>query len=109
MYTYGAGPGPYLVPPLLGPSNFRDGIGLVVDALLNSSSWLLEPEENLIITAGTRLLRREELLGPLNALRKTSVDYYAALRSLYYQDRAVVLGRGHAAIYFGARRRVRGV
>ena len=94
MYAFGAGPGPYLVPPLLGPSNFRDGIGRVVDALLNSFSWLLEPEEKLIITAGTGLLRREELLGPLNALRETSVEYYAALRSLYYQGGAAALGWG---------------
>ena len=80
--------------PLLGLSNIRDGIGLAVDALLNPFTWLLEPEENLIITAGTGLVRREELLVPLDALRESSVDYYAALRSLYYQDRAVTLGRG---------------
>jgi phospholipid-binding lipoprotein MlaA len=30
---WGAGPGPYLVIPLLGPSNLRDGTGLAVDAL----------------------------------------------------------------------------
>lgn len=34
---YGAGPGPYLVLPLLGPSNLRDGAGLVVDSLLFSA------------------------------------------------------------------------
>lgn len=94
LHAYGAGPGPYLVLPLLGPSNLRDGIGLAVDALLNPFTWLLEPEGNLIITAGTGLVRREELLVPLDALRESSVDYYAALRSLYYQDRAVTLGRG---------------
>jgi len=30
---WGAGPGPYLVVPILGPSNLRDGTGQVVDAL----------------------------------------------------------------------------
>ena len=30
---YGAGPGPYLVIPILGPSNLRDGTGLAVDGL----------------------------------------------------------------------------
>lgn len=29
---YGVGPGPYLVLPIFGPSNLRDGIGLAVDA-----------------------------------------------------------------------------
>ena len=56
LYAYGAGPGPCLVLPLLGPSNLRDGLGLVVDALLNSFTSPLEPEENLIITAGTGLV-----------------------------------------------------
>jgi len=30
---WGAGPGPYLVIPILGPSNLRDGTGLAVDGL----------------------------------------------------------------------------
>ncbi len=94
LHSYGAGPGPYLVLPLFGPSNLRDGIGLAVDSLLNPLTWLLQPEENLIIAGTKGLVRREELLEPLDALRDTSVDYYAALRSLYYQNRAVQLGRG---------------
>jgi phospholipid-binding lipoprotein MlaA len=32
---YGVGPGPYLVLPLLGPSNLRDGIGEVADTSLD--------------------------------------------------------------------------
>ena len=96
LHAYGIGPGPYLVLPLLGPSNLRDGVGLAVDAVLNPFTWLLEPEENLAIAAGRGLVRREELLVPLDALRENTVDYYAALRSLYYQDRAVALGRGRA-------------
>jgi phospholipid-binding lipoprotein MlaA len=97
LYSYGAGPGPYLVLPLLGPSNLRDGTGLLVDALLNPFTWLLESEENIALAVGKGLVRREELLAPLDALRESTVDYYAALRSLYYQDRAVALGRGSAA------------
>ena len=94
LHAYGVGPGPYLVLPLLGPSNLRDSAGLAVDTLLNPFTWLLEREENLIIAAGQGLVRREELLAALDTLRESSVDYYAALRSLYYQDRAVTLGRG---------------
>lgn len=94
LHAYGVGPGPYLVLPLLGPSNLRDSAGLAVDTLLNPFTWLLEREENLTIAAGQGLVRREELLAALDALRESSVDYYAALRSLYYQDRAVTLGRG---------------
>ncbi len=94
LHTYGVGPGPYLVLPLLGPSTFRDGFGRAVDTLLNPLTWLLEPEENLVIAGAKGLVQREELLESLDAVRETSVDYYAALRSLYYQNRAVELGRG---------------
>ncbi len=38
--------------------------------------------------------RRETLIEPLDDLRANSVDYYAALRSAYYQDRAVALRKG---------------
>ena len=33
---YGLGPGPYLVLPILGPSNVRDTTGLVVDSVVYS-------------------------------------------------------------------------
>ena len=33
---YGLGPGPYLVLPILGPSNLRDTAGLAVDSLVYS-------------------------------------------------------------------------
>jgi phospholipid-binding lipoprotein MlaA len=39
---WGAGPGPYLVLPVFGPSNLRDATGLAVDAGL---FWLLTPAE----------------------------------------------------------------
>jgi phospholipid-binding lipoprotein MlaA len=37
---WGAGPGPYLVIPVLGPSNLRDATGLTTDAML---LWALTP------------------------------------------------------------------
>lgn len=37
---YGVGPGPYLVLPLLGPSNFRDGIGILADSRMNLAYYI---------------------------------------------------------------------
>mgnify|MGYP001815779562 CR=1 FL=1 len=37
---YGAGPGPFLVLPIMGPSNVRDTTGLVVDSI---PMWLWDP------------------------------------------------------------------
>ena len=36
---------------------------------------------------------REELLDPLDELKASSIDYYAALRGAYYQKRAVELSK----------------
>jgi phospholipid-binding lipoprotein MlaA len=36
MGHWGAGPGPYLMIPVLGPSSLRDGIGLIPDTMVNS-------------------------------------------------------------------------
>ncbi len=36
---WGVGPGPYLVVPLLGPSNLRDAIGLIPDAYLQNQIY----------------------------------------------------------------------
>ena len=49
---------------------------------------------NLAITGGKALVRRESLIAPLDDLRASSIDYYAALRSAYFQDRAVELNKG---------------
>src|SRR3546814_11863911 len=40
LATYGAGDGPYIVLPLLGPSNGRDTVGLVVDFFLDPINYV---------------------------------------------------------------------
>jgi phospholipid-binding lipoprotein MlaA len=102
MHSYGSGPGPYLMLPLLGPSTLRDGTGRVVDVALDPLTWLLTPGQSLAVTGTQAVVRREELLEPLDELRESSVDWYAALRSAYYQRRAVELGKLAGAPPVGA-------
>ena len=97
LYTYEVGPGPYLVLPLLGPSTTRDGLGKAVDIFLDPLTYVLDTGSNLARGATKAVVRREQLLAPLEDLRATSIDYYAALRSAYYQDRRVVLRKGSLA------------
>ena len=97
LHSYGAGPGPYLVLPILGPSTLRDGVGIGVDILFDPLTYLVDLETGLMITGGKTVVRREELIEPLDELRAGAVDYYAALRSAYFQDRAVVLRKGTPA------------
>ena len=94
LYSYGAGAGPYLVLPLLGPSTLRDGVGVGVDGFFQPLHYILDTGTNIAITAVDGVTTREELIPVLEDLRRTSVDYYAAMRAAYYQDRAVELGGG---------------
>ncbi|MDP6707895.1 MAG: VacJ family lipoprotein [Alphaproteobacteria bacterium] len=97
LHHYGAGPGPYIVLPLVGPSTTRDGIGLLVDIFFQPLSYFLTTEQSLAVLGVKTLVVREELLEPLDELRAGSVDYYSALQSAYYQRRAIELGKGVAS------------
>jgi phospholipid-binding lipoprotein MlaA len=83
----GVGSGPYLVIPLLGPMNIRDGAGQVVDAFLRPTTYLLGPSQLMFYGGTAGLVTREEHEAGLAALRESSVDFYAAMRSAYYQNR----------------------
>ncbi len=96
LHHYGVGPGPYVVVPLLGPSTVRDGVGTVADTFLHPFTYLLDNDTNLELLGGRIVTTRETLIEPLDKLRAGSLDYYAAVRSAYYQDRAVELRKGRA-------------
>lgn len=96
LHSYGAGPGPYLVLPLIGPSNVRDGIGKAADTAMDPMTWLANRYWNAGRTGANAIATRERLLEPLDELRRSSVDYYAALRGAYYQRRQVELGKGRS-------------
>jgi phospholipid-binding lipoprotein MlaA len=94
LHSYGVNAGPYIMIPILGPSTMRDGTGLIVDMALDPFSWLADTPVNGGLLGGRVLTTRERLLNPLDDMRKSSLDYYATLRSLVYQDRASELRKG---------------
>lgn len=94
LHVYGIGAGPYVMLPVLGPASARHGIGQLVDSFFDPLGYFLDPPERVGVAIGKALIKREEVLEPLDELRKTSIDYYAAIRSLYFQDRAKTLRRG---------------
>lgn len=97
LYSYGVDPGPYLVLPLLGPSTVRDGVGKGVDVLLHPFTYFLSTPFNMGITGGRVIVRREELSEPIDEMRESSLDFYAALRSAWRQDRITQLRKGQPA------------
>lgn len=86
----GVGSGPFLIVPLLGPTTVRDGLGTIVDIAMQPTIYLLGPAPLLVasVQEGTvGLTLREKHGEDLKRLEQASLDYYAALRSAYYQDR----------------------
>jgi phospholipid-binding lipoprotein MlaA len=73
--------------PLLGPSNVRDGVGLGVDAIFHPTFFLLGGTDVLFFSGSSGLTERARVYEELKALQESSIDYYAALRSGYYQNR----------------------
>ena len=89
--VWGIGEGPYLVLPLFGPSNPRDAVGLAaeqfgdpVDYYLtnNGMHWV-----SWIRMGVSGVSQREQYLDVIDDVKRTSLDYYAAMRSLYRQHR----------------------
>lgn len=98
LAVHGVDSGPYLVLPILGPSSFRDGIGTAFDAFadpMTIASYGVTNGFTLRISraAAAGLVRREQLIEPLDALRQ-SLDYYATVRAAYRQQRAVEINDG---------------
>ena len=91
LATWGVGDGFYIVLPIFGPSNVRDTAGMILTyttdpinayAVREGEAWLLP-----LRTATNAIDQRSKIIDEVNALRNNSIDYYAAVRSSYYQNR----------------------
>lgn len=104
LAVWGVEPGFYVVLPLLGPSSLRDTGGLVVDTLADPVRIALHDAEadelTVARTVATVLDARSRTLDATDELEASSVDYYAATRSLYVQLRQAAIADGEAATSF---------
>ena len=94
LYTYGVGPGPYIMLPFFGPSTARNVVGTAVDSFLNPVSYFLDFETRLYLKGSELVVKRESILDELAELKKGSLDYYPAVRSAWFQNRERVLRKG---------------
>ncbi|TAN57370.1 MAG: VacJ family lipoprotein [Magnetospirillum sp.] len=89
--AWGFEEGPYLMLPFFGPSNLRDGAGRVADIWAHPTGAVVSSaglEVFNYVQMGTETLdTRTQYLDPIKELRRTSLDEYAAIRSLYRQSR----------------------
>ncbi len=98
LAVWGVGPGPYLVVPLLGPHTTRHLTGRVVDSRIDPFGYLLETGGvgwvSIIGTTIDVVDRRERLIEVIDEMKKTSLDFYAAARSGYWQSRIAAIRNG---------------
>jgi len=105
--------GPYLILPALGPTTARDGTGYLVDLLFQPMTYLLTPAPTLLIYTSIQqgsvgLAAKDAHAAELRALEASSVDFYATLRSAYYQDRmAAIQSRSDRGLLALGRRTLR--
>jgi phospholipid-binding lipoprotein MlaA len=96
MAFWGVPSGPYIIIPIFGPTTARDGVGALADLAMDPLTWLIGPIQwAIIIGAGEGVSLREAYADELRALEETSLDFYSALRSVYFQSRrAAIENRG---------------
>ncbi|MCP5373217.1 MAG: VacJ family lipoprotein [Hyphomicrobiales bacterium] len=99
LAVWGVGEGLYVVLPFFGPSNPRDAVGkLVVDPFFDPLGlYLANTNQDAWTWTRTGTGATDEFSGvadELDQIKKTSVDFYAALRSMYRQKRAAEIRNG---------------
>lgn len=88
---WGVPAGPYLVLPLLGPSNIRDTVGRAADNAARVWPWFVpwyaSSGPGVVDTVNTRARYLEDI----RDLRESSLDYYTSVRNAYMQRREALV------------------
>lgn len=97
LAVYGVGTGPYIMVPLLGPSNPRDLVGTVVDFAFDPFTFIAPTSASLSRRGADIVSFREANLETIDELKRTSIDFYAATRTLSQQLRETEIRNGAPA------------
>jgi phospholipid-binding lipoprotein MlaA len=99
LAVWGVGDGPYLYFLLMGPSNARDFAGFVVDRGFDPLTYVNWGDDGMEYVPIARTVLnvidlRSRNIETLDDIERSSVDYYASIRSLYRQSRADAIRNG---------------
>jgi len=83
---YGAGTGPYVVLPVIGPSNLRDAIGRLGDAFMTPTNYA-GPWIEYGVWGATAVNERSKNMQLIDDIFASSLDPYSTFRSGYTQKR----------------------
>ena len=97
--AYGFSGGCYFLLPVLGPTTVRESFGMIADSFLDPFAHVTIREHELLNISGSDIdyysvkgvaavdFRGDNMVN-LDSLEKNSLDMYAALKSLYLQNRS---------------------
>ncbi len=93
---WGLGPGPYLVLPVLGPSDVRDATGLAVDVTyVNPVEKVKNTPARAALIVTQAVNTRARLLKVTNVLEQAALDPYVFTRAAYLQRRRSLIYDGN--------------
>ncbi len=102
LAVWGVKDGPYIVMPFFGPSSLRDFAGYAVDSFIDPVRISAHDAENDYISYNKSIASylnvRNKLKDGLEELEASSIDYYASVRSSYYQARQKVISDSAASV-----------
>jgi phospholipid-binding lipoprotein MlaA len=91
LANWGFVEGPYLIIPVLGPSNPRDLVGMIGDSFGDPGDYVAWQHHFIGVvfahTAISGIDERSRNIETLADIERTALDYYATIRSLYRQRR----------------------
>ena len=85
--SWGVGPGPYFVLPILGPSTIRDTFGLVADWYTDPVRYVKGDDWRYGLAALRGIDTRADLLTASKVLEEAALDPYGFTRDAYLQKR----------------------
>ena len=90
---WGVPAGPYLVIPLLGPSNLRDAVGAAADGFLLIWPYFAPYYVTVPVGAVTFMNLRSLAIEDIHEAKATALDYYSFVRNAFIQRRnALIVG-----------------
>lgn len=85
---------PYFVIPFLGPSTFRDGMGVIFDYALFTPYPYISSDQILYSIIGLRYIDLRSQMFETDRLMGEAIDHYAFMRDAYLQHRHYVITGG---------------
>lgn len=90
--VWGAGPGPYLVLPLFGPTTVRDGVGRGIDTFLDPLSYFIPfAWDRAGMKAGDIVNDRALNYELFQGVEETTLDLYSSVRHFYLRRRELMI------------------